>query len=1114
MAGNFDFLLSQSDYGDFAQAAVDAERSMLISTINCAAATRRALELAVKWVYKVDRDLSLPYRDNLSSLTRHGDFLNIIDEDLEPLIVYIIKLGNLATHTGKSIDKTKAMVALRNLFAFIQWIDYCYGYDYQERGFDESLVPSLHDLATSLSGKAAEAVKVAAQEEDVPLEEQRNATDEALKDRMTHQRASSDHHGFSVDQRSEAITRKELIDVDLALAGWVIGKNAEAEVEVSGMPNKTGKGYVDYVLYGKNGLPLAVVEAKKSSKHPGEGRHQARLYAERLEARYGRRPFTFTTNGFEIHFTDDVSERKVSGFYSAGDLERLMNRRGLSRPLTGEQPDESIAGRAYQLMAVKAVMERFEESRLSALIVMATGTGKTRTAASIVDIMMRANRATRILFLADRVALVKQAMRTFNQVLPDLSIASLSDTKNVNELATARMSFSTYPAMLNALDHMKVGEDARFFTVGYFDLIIIDEAHRSIYERYKTIFDHFDARLVGLTATPREDLDRNTYEIFGLEDGVPTFYYELEQAVKEGYLVSYTTREVRLKFPEEGIRYDLLSPEEKERFEKIFAVEDGEDYVPPSAINNWFLNEDTIDIVLNELMDRGIRDESGNDVGKTIIFAANQRHAELIKERFDHLYAYKGPDYADVITHKSAYAQDLIDRFSVKQKMPRIAISVNMLDTGIDVPEVVNLVFFKKVLSKTMFWQMVGRGTRLCPDLFGPGKDKEKFLILDYGGNMERFDAPLPPSTDSPPASLTERFYSAKADLIYGLEHGIFKGDDVRLLRAELVDEWIRALSDLNTQLVAVRQSLKEVLRFREQASWESLSRQDLSILQGDLAPLVHGSREDIKIQKFDLAMTILAGKGALGERDEYQEKRVKEWAGELLEKKDTLPMVRDRFFELKQLLEEGFWEKSSPTAIDDMRKALRDLMPLLPDGARRQNRRGDFVDDILEAKEGGPIYGTGQFESYRAKVEHHIRSQIEDDSVVNKIYNNIPLNEADLAHLEEILWHDLGTKEDYDKAFEDLTIFRMIRAINGLSPQAVQDAFADFLLKHDLSFDQSQFVQMIMNYYERNGYLETAEFNEEPFKSLGSVVRIFNNDREALHSIVEIIDVLNGKVA
>ncbi|WP_108831600.1 DEAD/DEAH box helicase family protein [Aedoeadaptatus coli] len=1110
MAGNFDFLLSQSDYSDFARAAVDAERSMLISTVNCAAATRRALELAVKWVYKVDRDLSIPYRDNLSTLTRHVDFLNIIDADLEPLIVYVIKLGNLATHTGKIISKTKAVVALRNLFAFIQWIDYCYGARYEARIFDENLIPSADQVV--LKGKG----QPIPEEDDVPLVEQREATDDAMQARLTKKRAAAEAKGaFRVDHVSEAQTRKELIDVDLALAGWVVGKNAEAEVEVSGMPNSTGKGYVDYVLYGTNGQPLAVVEAKKTAKSPGDGRHQARLYAECMEARYGRRPFYFTTNGFEIRFTDDGAERRVSGFYSRRDLERLMNRRGLSRSLTVDQPKASIAGRPYQIMAVKAVMERFEANYPAALLVMATGTGKTRTAASIVDMMMGANRATRILFLADRVALVKQAMRTFGQLLPDLSIASVGEGKTrPEELATARMLFSTYPAMINAMDRMRLEGKERFFTVGYFDLIIIDEAHRSIYERYKTIFDYFDAKIVGLTATPREDLDRNTYDIFGLEVGDPTFYYEMGEAVKNGYLVDYRTREVKLKFPEEGIHYDQLSPEEQARFEKLFAVEAGEDTVPGSAINKWFFNVNTVDIVINELMERGVRDGTGNEIGKTIIFAANQRHAELIKERFDVLYPEKGSDYADVITHAVQYAQDLIDRFSVKEKMPRIAISVNMLDTGIDVPEVVNLVFFKKVLSKTMFWQMVGRGTRLCPDLFGPGEDKVSFLILDYGGNMERFSVPSKPSTETITRSLTERIYMAKAHLIYALEAGPFKGEEYSRWRVALADEWKTAIGKLNTELVAVREQLNYVYYFGNEAAWKGMSRGDLNTLEDRLAPLIHAITDDEKIQRFDLAMYTLAGARAMGESDERSMEKVRAWALALLEKQRDLPAIEARAFELNQLASEDFWVHATPLMIEEMRAELRHLMSLLPARPATRSKFGDFTDDVLTVNEGGSISNVGQFENYRARVEEHIRSRVKDDAVLNKVYNNDPLSVEDMAHLESILWHDLGTKKEYDDTFGEKAILKLIREINGLSPEAVQRAFADFLNRYELSFDQGQFVRMIMEYFEHNGYLSLMGFSEEPFKSLGSITRLFKDEREKLNSIVDIVKALNGNVA
>ncbi|MCG4585754.1 DEAD/DEAH box helicase family protein, partial [Anaerosalibacter bizertensis] len=503
------------------------------------------------------------------------------------------------------------------------------------------------------------------------------------------------------------------------------------------MDNSSGIGFVDYVLYGDDGNPLAIVEAKKTSVSPRIGKVQAKMYAEAIEIETGIRPIIFYTNGIDYYIWDDTDypERKIAGIYSKKDLESLNFKKKNKKSLKNPDIKDEITNRPYQKEAITRVLEAYEKGHRKALLVMATGSGKTRTAASIVDILNRRNWAKNILFLADRTALVKQAKQSFNEYLPSLSLCNLLNNKDdIN----SRMIFSTYPTMMNAIDEVKSEDGKKMFTNGHFDLIIVDESHRSIYKKYQDIFDYFDANLLGLTATPVDEIDRNTYRVFDLEDNNPTFAYELKEAIEDGYLVDYELPTVsETKLMKDGIKYNELSEEEKEQFEMTF--DDLED-IPSEELNKSLFNKDTVDIVIQELMEKGIKVEGGDKLGKTIIFAANQRHADFIVERFDALYPeYKG-HFAQAIYHNINYVDNVIDNFKDKDSYPQIAVSVDMLDTGIDVPELVNLVFFKKVRSKAKFWQMIGRGTRLCEDLFGPGLHKEKFFIFDYYRNFEFFD--------------------------------------------------------------------------------------------------------------------------------------------------------------------------------------------------------------------------------------------------------------------------------------------------------------------------------------------------------------------------------------
>ena len=1111
--GNFDFLLNNKNYKDFAEACVDAERSLIISTINAASATRRALELAVKWVYKVDTDLSLPYRDNLSSLTRHKDFIDIIDPGLDELILYIIKLGNLATHTNKKIDKQKAVASLRNLFAFVDWIDYCYGDSYVERTYDEGLIPSLDRVREKLNKSETEDLNRKREEEvDKALVDQRQETPDDLQEKLVENKNKNQNNSditYKIDPRTEALTRKEFIDVDLELAGWQINKNVIFEVEIDGMPNTSGKGYVDYVLYGEDGLPLALVEAKKTSVDPKSGAHQAHLYAECLEKKYGRRPFYFNSNGFVTWFTDDESQRLVSGFYSQDDLQRMMDRRHLKKSLVIYSINDDITNRYYQRDAVDASIEAFRNNRRSALLVMATGTGKTRTAISIVDILTKANAVTNILFLADRTALVNQAMRNFNSLLPDLSLANLTEAKkNSKDIRSSRMIFSTYQTMINSIDNVLDDKGDRLFTVGHFDLIIIDEAHRSIYQRYKDVFEYFDAKVLGLTATPRDDIDRNTYEIFHLEDNAPTYAYEYEEAVRHGYLVPYNRIETVLEFPSDGIDYDDLPPEEKERFNQIFGPESEDIDISGSDINRWVYSQSTIDIVIEQFMERGIKNSSGNEIGKTIVFAKNQLHAELIKERFDILYPEKGPEYAQVITHTVTYAQDLIDRFSVKDKLPQVAISVNMLDTGIDVPEVVNLVFFKDLFSRIMFMQMIGRGTRLCKDLFGPGLDKKDFLIFDYGGNFKRFTDGSP--TVNPPLvkSLSERIFTSKVKIAMALQNLKYQEDSYKKIRNEYVNELINEIRALDTNSFRVRKRIEVVSKFKKMEAWTNLNNQDILQLEDEVAPIIIPPKDHEMIQRFDLSVLSLALAILEGGTSKSLIRLIRETCNDIM-KHGNIPAVFDEKDFIIDVAGEDFWKDIDFLKLEDMRLRIRNLVPLIEDGPKSKYYV-DFEDTIISVEEHGTEFFANDLSSYKEKVENYIKISVKDDEVLQKIYRNEILSQDDISSLEKILWQDLGTREDYEKEFGDMKILKLIRKINGLDEEAVRKAFADFHKSTKLNYIQSKFLSTVMEYIMKNGYLDPRDFQNEPFKSLGSISKIFEDNRNDLNSILGIIREIN----
>ncbi len=737
MTSNFSFLDKYPKYSEIATVCIEAENAIAISNSAAALQTRRALEIAVKWAYRYDSDLTVPYQDNLSSLVHDYQFKRVVDAKLQPRIRFIISLGNKVAHTVQPVRREQAVEALKNLYAFISWVDYSYSTETNDEPFNVSLLRDGDELE-----KKNRKMQDELAEKEAAWEAEREKLEEMLRSEKERQqftdkrKENEEARDFVCDDISEFKTRKIYIDLALEMAGWVIGVNCREEVEVTGMPNDSNKGFVDYVFYADNGAPLAVIEAKRTSVDPRKGKVQARLYADCLEKEHGKRPLIFYTNGFETWFWDDSEypERLVSGFFTLDELDWYYYRKGNKKPIHSVNIDNAITDRVYQKKAIQAVCDTFEHGQRKALLVMATGSGKTRVAISLVDVLLQNGWIKHTLFLADRRELVKQAKRNFANHLPNLSICNLLDSKDD---PNSRMVFSTYPTMMNAIDSARTKDGSRLFSSGHFDLIIVDESHRSIYKKYQDIFAYFDGFLLGLTATPKNDIDKNTYTIFDIEDDVPTFAYELGEAIEEEYLVQYNTIETKMKFMEEGIHYDDLSEDEKEQWEETF--DDGVTDISGEALNKFLFNDNTVDTVLQDLMEKGIKVNGGDSIGKTIIFAKNTKHAEFILTRFNALYPEYAGRVAATIYNGIKYVDKLIEDLSSKDKPLHIAISVDMLDTGIDIPELVNLVFFKKVRSKSKFWQMIGRGTRLCEGLFGVGQDKTFFLIFDYCSNFEYF---------------------------------------------------------------------------------------------------------------------------------------------------------------------------------------------------------------------------------------------------------------------------------------------------------------------------------------------------------------------------------------
>lgn len=1073
---------------------------------------RRALELAVGWAYRHDRALKLPWEESLGSLIHEPTFKALAGEAVFAKARLLQQLGNQAVHRTSPVREAESVAAVRELLHVAYWFARTYARGAKPApglAFDAAALPKtaplpkqtvdqLRALAASLKEKDEKLTALVA--ERGALDEELHRLRALIADTKKANAAKPDTHDYS-----EAETRDEFIDLLLREAGWPLDQSRDREFPVEGMPNAEGFGFVDYVLWGDDGRPLAVVEAKRTRKSAQVGQQQAKLYADCLEARFGQRPVIFYTNGYEYWLWDDASypPRAVQGFLKKPELELMIQRRTSRRPLGAVEPDRQIVERYYQTRAIRRVCEAFEKDReRKALLVMATGAGKTRTVIALCDLLMRCNWVKRVLFLADRVALVNQAVGAFKTHLPDAPPVNLVTEKD----GEGRVYVSTYPTMMGLIDETKDGE--RRFGPGHFDLVVIDEAHRSVYQKYRAIFDYFDSLLVGLTATPKDEVDRDTYRLFDLERGVPTDAYGLDDAVKDGFLVPARAVSVPLKFPREGITYAQLPEEEKEEWDAVEWSEDGTTpaRVEAAAVNRWLFNTDTVDRVLAHLMTRGQKVAGGDRLGKTIVFAANQAHAEFIAERFDIHYPHLKGEFARVVHCGLPYAQSLIDAFSNPAKAPHIALSVDMLDTGIDIPEVVNLVFFKLVRSKTKFWQMVGRGTRLRPDLFGPGKDKKEFFIFDYCGNLEFFELDPPSTAGASSDSLGKRLFVRRLDVIGELDgkngapppaEGMSPlvetnlasaAADMVALRVDVASLLHVEVSSMSLDNFVVRPKRRLVEKYGEAPAWASLSKDDRQELATDVAGLPNGlDPEDEEAKRFDLLMlnlqlTVLRHEPSLARLSE----QVRTICG-LLEEKAAIPMIRERIVLIQTMQSDEWWQDVTPTMLETARKHLRGLVSLI-EKARRAPIYTDFTDEMgRERVVDLPGFGAPDgFERFREKVRAFLREH-EDHVTIRKLRTNRPLTRSDLAELERMLAGsgvgDAASVEKAKRESEGLGLF--VRSLVGLDREAAKGAFAGFLDGRTLNASQIEFVDLIVNHLTERGVMSAALLYESPFTDL-----------------------------
>ena len=1107
--GNFDFL--KNNFKGLYEECREAEENCYIKPRTSVFYSRRALEFCVALIFKFEKIVK-PYGDQLKDLLNNFKFREIFEDPKQiDTLHFIRKIGNMAVHENKIIDYDIALQCVKILYDLAVWIDYCYGsLEDDQIKFDENLIPK---------GKIFN-------EEKIVLSYENNSVENSVE---KIKEVPTKKYNVPVTQKttSEKETRIKYIDVMLKKAGWKLEDKNVREYPVEGISSKTGAGKVDYVLWGDDGTPLAVIEAKKTIRDPKEGRHQAQLYAEAIEKKFNFFPVRFCTNGFETYIYDDreTVDRKIYGFYRKEELIRIISRRKnkIDEKSLLEAIDSNIAGRDYQIRAITKVLENYNSGNRKSLLVMATGSGKTRVAASIVNTLSNLNLINRTLFLADRVALVKQAMNSFKEYLPDFTLCNLVEEKNRDNV---KVLFSTYQTM--AAEVEKLREDGtNKYGIGAFDLIIVDEAHRSVYQKYGDLFEYFDSLLLGLTATPKEEIDRNTFSVFGMSSKEPTDSYDLFEAADKGYLVLPKIKEIKLNYPENGIVYNNLSEEDKEKYESLFDEDEIMlDAIDGDSINRWFFNEGTTREVIRKLMEEGYKIDGGDKLGKTIIFARNDRHADHIVKVFNEMYRKNG-DFCQKITTKVEYAQNLIERFSDPKDMPQIAVSVDMLDTGIDIPEILNLVFYKKVRSKAKFWQMIGRGTRKCENIFGVGEGKEDFLIFDFCNNFSYFEMQdnFEEAKGKLAENLTSKIFSKKVKLIYKLQDLDYQLDEKYVqLREKLINSVYENIESLNEENISVKIKIGYVKMYKDKNKLYNLSEKDVKDIVDNLKNLPfeikNGGEKEKRFENLILEtqLKLTEEKDIAGEKEKIQE------VAKELKSKGTIKHIQNNSQEiLKIVKDKNYMENLNILELEEIKEKIKPLTVYLDQKQVKKIKEIDFDDSVISIEEKEINFIMQGTYDLKRKFQEYLEEN-KDMLAIKKLRFNQPLDAEDIKQLQILIYGNEEIKfEDVKKEYADkleeikekynienpLGIF--LRSIVGLDQEALNKEFANFLDREKFSGNQIELIELIIKNFVKNGFYDKNELPKISDRIFGKTLTKIFPKFDDLIKISTIIDKINS---
>ena len=1043
----------------------EAEEFALTKPNISATSARKGMEFIVNMIYA---SLTGEYGGTVFEKITDPRFeAYVADQELINSIHFVRKMGNVAVHQGdlKSDDALDVLDELHFLVG-----EYC-----MMLGLVEDY--PVFEKPGAAPVKSAEPVKTPEPEKKVIVEPELVAV---FAERMRATR-------FDVKfKRDEEENKKLFLTASLRESGWPIVNRPDTAMPCSaGLNMLLDDGdTVDYVLYGRDNRPLAIIDYTTTTKNLVEGRMKAIDKANKMSVKLGYKPVVYYTNGYHIYIIDQLGykPRRVFQFHTIEELELLKLRGTMRQDISAPVIDTSIAGRDYQKTAITNACNAFMQMRRHALLVMATGTGKTRVSIALSDVLLKAGWAKNILFLADRTSLVRQAHKNFTKLLPSVT-TSVYSGGSLNRDASARIIFSTYQTMINLIN-----DDTREFGIGRFDLIIIDEAHRSIFKKYSALFHYFDSLMIGLTATPRAEDNKSTYQMFELQNGHPDFAYELEQAIKEGYLVGFSVLDRTTDVLRRGIHYDELSDEEKESFENAFASGDEPVNYSGTVIDankmrsTKYINLGTIDVMLNDLMKNGLKINGGDKLGKTIIFASSHFEAEKIVERFQTLYAHLGLDFCKLIDSHIVNNLSLIDNFGERDQLPQVAVSVDMMDTGIDVPDVLNLVFFKKVQSKIKFLQMVGRGTRLSDNVFGPGMHKQGFLIFDYYDNFGFFRTRNTWSTVDAHSNGQAWTITPQSELINQRKLGILrtlieKGKRTAFeekYMQELKTHFISSMQGLCNDDIQVQYNMAFVSKYRTAEMWDGFTNAKIDEIKEKILPLLPPDFSTMKEKTFDLMMLVIEDEVPKRMEAEKDIRKIRHGFGNVGKKIDAMLAELAKLKNIPAIVQKEkligqmrnadlIFDNFSLELCEKVRLELRPLMNFIPNDSPVIVITGR--DHLIDTTPGGTHITREK--SYAEKAQEYIEK---GSPALAKIRNLDDLTQAEKDELETAFKQKMGTEAEYAAWAGNRPLLQHLRVQVGIADAAIQTKFGSFLNTDTLDDDQLAYMQQIIDYAKENG--------------------------------------------